>query len=182
MKSIIASLSFLIIFGFTNSDSKKTYDQKIIDKAIQIHTKWKSSKNTVIIVDFSKPMEENRLFVVDVIKKQILIQTKTCHGVGSGKTSKPTKFSNVEGSLASSLGVMKTGNTYYGSYGYSMLIDGLESTNSNARSRKIIFHSSKKQETPWSWGCFSMPEKDYKKVIDLTKGGSLIYASDGKDI
>lgn len=182
MKSIIAVLSLLIIFGFTTSESKKTYDQKIIDKAVQIHTKWKSKKNTVIIVDFSKPMEENRLFVVDVTKKQILIRTKTCHGIGSGKTSKPTKFSNEEGSLASSLGVMKTGNTYYGSYGYSMLIDGLESTNSNVRSRKIIFHSSKKQKTSWSWGCFSMPEEDYKKVIDSTKGGSLIYSSDGKDI
>ena len=182
MKFSFFFLSTLIIFGFCPKDQKKSYDQRVIEKAIQIHSKWGSNKNTVIVVDFSKPMEENRFFVVDVTTKKILIQTKTCHGVGSGKFSKPTKFSNEEGSLASSLGVMKTGGTYYGTYGYSMSLEGLESINSNVKSRKIILHSSKKQKTPWSWGCFSLPEKDCRKVIDLTKGGSLIYATDGKDI
>lgn len=176
MKIIVIFLVLLISSGFSKTDFQKNYSESIINKAIKIHSEWESAKTIVIIVDFSKPMEEDRLFVVDVIKKEILISTKTCHGVGSGKTSIPTKFSNTEKSLMSSLGVMKTGKTYYGEYGYSMFIDGLQPCNSKVRSREIIFHSSKLLKTKWSRGCFSMPEKDYRKVIDLTKGGSLIYA------
>jgi hypothetical protein len=71
---------------------------------------------------------------------------------------------------------MKTAETYKGSFGYSMKVDGLEKRNSNVRKRAIIFHNSEVQSTPWSWGCFSMPERDCKEVIELTKKGSLIYA------
>ena len=71
---------------------------------------------------------------------------------------------------------MITAESYYGSFGYSMRVDGLEPGNNNIRKRAIVFHSSEVQSTAWSWGCFSMPGKDCKEVIDLTKKGSLIYA------
>ena len=171
MKTILIILNLLI----ASSVSAKTYSDSIIEKAVEIHSKWKSDKSTVIVIDFSKPMDQNRLFVVDVTTRKIVISSKVCHGKGSGKTSIPTKFSNVEGSLASSLGVMKTGQSFYSSYGYSMLVYGLQSCNSNVRAREIIFHTSSVQHTPWSWGCFATPDASNRQIIDLTKGGSLIY-------
>jgi hypothetical protein len=31
-------------------------------------------------------------------------------------------------------------------------------------------------KTKYSWGCFSLPEKNTRKIIDMIKGGSLVYA------
>jgi hypothetical protein len=96
------------------------------------------------------------------------------HGVNSGKEY-ATDFSNVIGSYKSSLGAYLTEQTYNGYYGYSLIVKGLDKTNSNAKKRKIIFHSTKKMKTKWSWGCFSLPEKNNKKIIDMIKGGCLVY-------
>jgi hypothetical protein len=30
--------------------------------------------------------------------------------------------------------------------------------------------------TKWSHGCFSLPDKTTKKIIDMIKGGCLVYA------
>ena len=52
-----------------------------------------------------------------------------------------TKFSNTNDSHQSSLGLMRTGETYYGSYGYSLRLDGLEDGYNDAvRSRAIVIH------------------------------------------
>ena len=45
-----------------------------------------------------------------------------------------------------------------------------------SKERAIIFHSSKKMSIKWSEGCFALPEKKTRKIIDIIKGGSLVYA------
>jgi hypothetical protein len=162
---------------------EKSYEVSIIEIAKDIHKKWGSDSKhrKVIVVDFSKQMEEKRLFIVDIDSNKIVKSTKVCHGVGSGACSIPNKFSNKNNSKMSTLGVMRTAETYYGSWGYSMRVDGLQRSNSNVRKRAIIFHNSDVQKTPWSWGCFSIPGTDIKSVIDLTKGGCLIYAFTSKN-
>ena len=47
----------------------------------------------------------------------------------------PRRFSNVEGSLQSSLGYYVTAETYEGKWGYSLRLDGLSATNSQVRKR-----------------------------------------------
>ena len=159
--------------------SADTYSDSIVRAAEGVHKKWgsDSSHTRVIVVDFTRPLEQERLFVVDIKSHKIIKSARVCHGVGSGRVSIPQKFSNDEGSKMSCKGVMRTAETYYGAWGYSMKVDGLEhGINSNARARAIIFHNADHQSAFWSWGCFSMPGKDYKEVINLTKGGSLIFA------
>jgi hypothetical protein len=153
--------------------------RNLVKLADSIYRKWgkKAATRKVILVDFSRSRHESRLFVVDLDSNKIIKSTKVCHGIGSGQSDVPTVFSNVSGSKASSLGVMVTAETYQGTWGYSMIVDGLErGLNSNARTRQIVFHCSDKQKAFWSWGCFSIPGRDAKEVIDLTKGGSLIYS------
>lgn len=87
-----------------------------------------------------------------------------------------TEFGNIQGSEKSSLGAYVTRCTKYGRFSYSMDLKGLDSgINSNTYYRAIIFHSSKKMKTIWSAGCFATDEATNKKIIDLTKGGSLVY-------
>ena len=123
-------------------------------------------------------MESNRLYVVNIESEKIILNSKVCHGIGSGATSKPSVFSNTVDSKMSSLGIMITAETFISKkWGYSMRVDGLQKNkNSNVRKRAIIFHNCSKLSTPWSWGCFSTPPEMNEQLINLTKNGSLIFA------
>jgi hypothetical protein len=168
MKLIVILFAFLSIGTTTNSG--------IVDKAIAIQKQYKVTKDKyVVMVDYSKSINEERLYVVNTKTAQIEITSIVSHGKNSGKQY-ATDFSNVMESNKSSLGAYLTENTYYGHYGYSLVLKGLDKTNSNAKKRKIIFHSSKIMQTKWSFGCFSLPEKNTKKIIDMIKGGCLVYA------
>ena len=165
---------FVILFALlsigTNTNSG------IVDKAIAIQKQYKVTNDKyVVMVDFSKSINEERLYVVNIKTAKIEITSIVSHGKNSGKEY-ATDFSNVKDSYKSSLGAYLTENTYYGHFGYSLVLKGLDKTNSNAKKRKIIFHSSKIMQTKWSWGCFSLPEKNTRKIIDMIKGGCLVYA------
>lgn len=127
------------------------------------------------MVDYSKSIVSERLYLVNTKTQKIEMTSVVSHAWNSGFMH-ANNFSNQEGSLKSSLGAYVTENTYYGNYGYSLVLQGLDKTNSNAKKRKIIFHSTKKMKTKWSWGCFALPEKNTRKIIDLIKGGCLVYA------
>jgi hypothetical protein len=127
------------------------------------------------MVDYSKSIDEERLYIVNSKTAQIEMTSIVSHGINSGKQY-ATNFSNINKSKKSSLGAYLTENTYYGHFGYSLYLRGLDKTNSLAKKRKIIFHSSKIMQTKWSFGCFSLPEKNTRKIIDMIKGGCLVYA------
>lgn len=167
MKLIITFFAFLSICIHTNSG--------IVDKAIAIQKKYKVMNDKyVVMIDYSKSIDQERLYVVNTKTSQIEMTSIVSHGVNSGKEY-ATNFSNKENSYQSSLGAYLTEDTYYGHFGYSLNLKGLDESNSNAQKRKIIFHSTKKMHTKWSWGCFSLPDKNTRKIIDMIKGGCLVY-------
>ena len=144
--------------------------------ASELANKYKvSNQRYVTIIDYSKPITAQRLFIVDMKSRQVILRSRVSHAYNSGFLY-ATEFSNVPGSEKSLLGAYVTGGTKYGRFGYSMYLKGLDSgINSNAYKRAIIFHSSKKMKTIWSAGCFATDEVTNKKIIDLIKGGSLVY-------
>lgn len=141
------------------------------------------------IIDFSKASTSDRLFVVDLKKKELLIKSLVAHGKNSGGNY-ATSFSNESKSFKSSLGFYKTAETYNGKHGYSLRLDGLEpGFNDNARKRAIVIHgawyvssdfSKKNGRLGRSWGCPSLPLETAKEIIDSIKNGSclFIYAKD----
>lgn len=160
-----------LLFLFTTS----LYGQSKVEIAKKLQKQYNpTNKNYVVFIDYSKPISVERLYVLDMNTSTVILSSKVSHGVNSGKEY-ATEFSNQNKSLKSSLGVYVTQETYYGHFGYSLRLNGLDSTNSNARMRHIIFHSNKKMHTKWSWGCFSTDEEVNKKLIDLIKNGCLIY-------
>lgn len=166
---LIALLFNLLFFGTPSSTS-------IVDKAIAIQKQYKvTNYKYVVMVDYSKSIDEERLYIVNTKTAQIEMTSIVSHGINSGKQY-ATNFSNVNKSKKSSLGAYLTENTYYGHFGYSLYLRGLDKTNSLAKKRKIIFHSSKIMQTKWSFGCFSLPEKNTIKIINMIKGGCLVYA------
>ncbi|EKD55122.1 MAG: hypothetical protein ACD_60C00025G0019 [uncultured bacterium] len=143
-------------------------------------------KQLLTIIDYSKPSTERRLWVVDLRNARVLFNTWVTHGKNSGKTD-ATSFSNQPGSLKSSLGVFLTTNeTYVGSNGYSLRIQGLEhGINDNAYRRDIVFHGAwyaagdvarRYGQLGRSFGCPAVSEDTAKPLINTIRNNTLVVA------
>jgi hypothetical protein len=112
---------------------------------------------------------------------------------GSGKSGLPEgarEYSNVEGSLLSSLGKYKTGKSYQGQFGLAYKLYGLEATNGNAYKRFIVLHGHEcvpDKETDdllcQSWGCPTVSPAfltQLKAVIDASDKPLLLWIFDSQ--
>ena len=159
-----------ILFFFAKSDSD------IITTAKKVSTEYNvPNKDDVVIIDYTKPITAERLYLVRISVNRIVLKSTVAHGINSGKVY-ATEFSNEENSLKSSLGAYQTTSTYIGKYGFSLKLIGLEKgINSNAERRNIVFHSTKKMTQEYSWGCFATPDSINSVLLPLIKNGCLVY-------
>ena len=105
-------------------------------------TAGRTTSLKLAIIDYSRPATEKRLWVVDVISREILQAEYVAHGEGSGDLV-PTRFSNRDGTHQSSLGTFITGTTFTGIRGHSLRLHGLEpGINDNAYARGIVIHGT----------------------------------------
>ena len=133
--------------------------------------KFVKTPRYVVLVDFSKPIDKTRFWVYATRSHKVVLAAKCAHGVLSGLRY-ATSFSNQPDSKKSSLGTFRIGETYTGIFGRSLKLDGISpGLNTNARKRAIIIHSSEKMATKWSWGCFSIPEKEMQALLKLDLHG-----------
>ncbi len=97
------------------------------------------------MVDMAIPSGKNRFFIYNI--KEGTVEQSSLVSHGSGSYTKGCNdllaFSNMPNSFKTSLGRYKIGNSYYGQYGLSYKLYGLDSTNSNAFQRSIVLHSDK---------------------------------------
>ena len=137
------------------------------------------------VIDYSKPSTQPRLWVFDLNDRKLLYRELVAHGRNSGDNY-PQHFSNTLGSLQSSLGLFRTLDTYSGSNGYSLRMDGLEAgVNDNALERAIVMHgapyvdaraANKQGRLGRSWGCPALRSGVARQVIDTLKGGQFIFS------
>lgn len=130
------------------------------------------------IIDYSLPSSRKRLWVLDFKTQKVLFQCFVAHGEKSGFHT-PNHFSNRFGSHMTSLGLYLTDKTYYGQYGYSLRLNGLEpGINDHARARAIVMHGASwanRMIQGRSWGCPTVPLNLVKPIAKAIKGGSLMY-------
>jgi hypothetical protein len=99
-------------------------------------------KSILSIADFDQNSTKKRLWIIDLVKKELLLNTWVAHGQNSGADI-ASKFSNVNNSFQSSVGFYVTGEIYTGQHGRSLRLDGMdEGYNSNARQRAIVVHGA----------------------------------------
>ena len=144
-----------------------------------------SNKQILTIIDYSQPSTAKRFWVLDLKNKKVLFNTLVAHGKNSGGKL-AHYFSNRPNSLATSLGVFRTGSIYQGHHGYTLQLHGLEKEfNDQADSRHIVIHSAwyvselfakTHDRVGSSWGCPALDEKIARPVIDTIKNGSLVFA------
>lgn len=142
-------------------------------------------RDVVTVIDYSLPSSQPRLFVFDLDAQKLLFRELVAHGKTTGG-DRASFFSNSPGSLATSLGLYVTADTYFGSNGYSLRLRGLEEgINDMAWDRAIVMHgasyvSSKAVQALGrlgrSWGCPAIRKEIAGKVINTLRGGSPIFA------
>ena len=144
-----------------------------------------SAPPTLTVIDYSKPSTERRLWVFDLKAKELVYEELVAHGQGSG-ANMATKFSNENESHQTSLGLFVTRDTYVGKNGYSLRLDGLDrGVNDRARERAIVMHGAPYVSDAFvkangrlgrSWGCPAVSDAVAKKMIDVVKGGGLVFS------
>ena len=137
------------------------------------------------VIDYSLPSTRKRLWVFDLANDKLMFNEHVAHGQGSGENV-ARRFSNVEGSYATSLGLYRTAETYMGGNGYSLRMDGLDpGFNDAARQRAIVMHGAwyanpdliaKQGRLGRSQGCPALREGIAKVVIDTMKQQQLLFA------
>jgi hypothetical protein len=139
------------------------------------------------IIDYGMPSTEPRFFVLDLRQGELLRAELVAHGEGSQYPNDMTltgSLSNVNDSHKSSVGLVRAAETYWGSNGYSMRLDGLEpGFNDNDRTRAIVVHKADYATQSYidnhgylgrSWGCPAIDPGIYKPLIDTLAGGRLL--------
>ena len=143
-------------------------------------------RDTIGIVDFSRPSADPRFHVVDLASGQVQSH-RVCHGRGSdpAHSGYVERFSNDFGSYATSNGSYVTSDYYDGKYGLSLRVRGLDYSNSNAEARAIVIHNAWYAEDDMiplhgqlgrSEGCFAMSRDSQYEVMRRLAGGRMIYA------
>ncbi|MGH8078702.1 MAG: murein L,D-transpeptidase catalytic domain family protein [Lysobacter sp.] len=137
------------------------------------------------VIDYTLPSTEPRLWIFDLRNAKLLFAEHVAHGKHSGENL-TNRFSNLEGSLQSSLGLFTAGETYQGENGYSLRMDGLEpGVNDRARERLLVMHGAdyvdpqqarRQGRLGRSWGCPAVRRAVAHELIDSLKEGQLVFA------
>ncbi|MEM7781584.1 MAG: murein L,D-transpeptidase catalytic domain-containing protein [Pseudomonadota bacterium] len=145
---------------------------------------WK--RDIVGIADFGVHSANRRFHFVNMDRQEVN-SFHVSHGAGSDPEHDGwlNRYSNVEGSNATSKGAYVTWEWYQGKYGTSVRLGGLDSTNDAALRRYIVMHQAAYAEPShidrWgrlgrSNGCFALGEEQFKIALMSLSGGRLIYA------
>lgn len=152
---------------------------------IKIHSEELLFNDSIItVIDYSKPSNVERLYILDIKNMKILEKSLVAHGQSTGSVI-PVSFSNVCKSHKSSLGFYVTENTYLGKHGYSLRVEGIEKgINDNAKKRAIVFHGAQYVSQKYineygrigrSFGCPALPLEKNREIIDLIKDRSCVF-------
>jgi hypothetical protein len=168
----------------------------VFEKAVTGYTnlvlshKLPSNNGVLTVVDFKKSSREKRMWIINILSKQLLLNTWVAHGQGSGDEM-ADKFSDKNDSHQSSLGFYLTDDVYMGKHGRSLRLDGLDTGfNSSARFRSIVIHAANYvgQSTinqtghiGRSFGCPAVAPAVANQVINTIMGKTVLFISGNDD-
>jgi hypothetical protein len=143
-----------------------------------------SGSPVLTIIDYSRPSDSRRFFVIDVSKGSVLYKSLVAHGKNSG-TNYAVSFSNKKGSHKSSIGFFLTGETYQGNHGLSLRLNGLEKNiNDNAMDRAIVIHAANYVNEEFikrygrlgrSYGCPALPKENYESIVNTIRDKTCLF-------
>lgn len=143
------------------------------------------NQDIAFMIDMKIPSSKNRFMVYNLKEKRILEKGLVAHGSGSETEGDTLKFSNIEHSNSTSLGMYKIGGSYIGQFGKAYKLHGLNNTNDKAYLRNVVLHSYYRvpdRETILpicnSRGCPMVSKKFFsilENYIDQSKSKLILY-------
>ncbi len=140
------------------------------------------NKDWLSIADFTVHSGQPRLYVIN-LEDGMVNSLFLAHGIGSdpSHTGYARTFSNEPDSLMTSLGFFLVNESYYGKWGLSARLDGLQDSNSNARRRLIVLHGASyvDRNLPLmgrTEGCFGVELSVIEDLVSRVQGRSLLYS------
>ncbi|MDO7840842.1 murein L,D-transpeptidase catalytic domain family protein [Sphingomonas immobilis] len=155
--------------------------------ALQRHGGRIPRHDRIAIADFALSSARPRFFLIDMASG-MATTLLVAHGSGSdpAHTGFLQRFSNAQGSNASSEGAFLASDYYIGKHGKSQRLIGLDPTNSNALSRALVVHAAwyanpdmlrTHGQLGRSQGCFAVGERDLEQVFARLGQGRMIYSA-----
>lgn len=142
-------------------------------------------KPVLTVIDYSLASSQQRMWIFDLSQDKLLFNTYVAHGMNSGDLY-ARHFSNSGKSKETSLGTYITRNTYVGSDGFSLNLQGMDAGyNNNAYSRRVVMHGAAYVSPEFvkshgrlgrSWGCPAVEKALAKPIINTIKDGSVMFA------
>src|ERR1700761_9627317 len=151
---------------------------------LKLANKLPQNSQVITVVDFNKSSREKRMWIIDLLSKQLVLNTWVAHGQGSGDDM-ATRFSDRDESHQSSLGFYVTDDVYNGKHGRSLRLDGMDAGfNANARARAVVVHAAdyvgegaiaSMGRLGRSFGCPAVAPEVRDFVIDNIKGHTMLF-------
>ena len=171
---IVLAVALLLVY---NQFCTPIITNKRAVEALEFCKKHNMNTNYCVFVDFSMHPGKKRYVIYNLNAREAVYSSVCANGL------KRNEYSNVEGSHLSSLGKYEV-TAVVGKMGIGeecLVLDGLESTNNNARKRQILIHSHKSVyynpgtypfnifHKNLSWGCFVIDKRAFKKTKRIAK-------------
>lgn len=139
------------------------------------------NKNYLTVIDYRIRSGLPRMFILN-LRTGAVESLLVAHGKGSDPDNNGylNSFSNEASSLASSMGIYRVAEPYNGEHGLSARLDGLQTTNLNARPRAVVIHgadyvNASRPIIGRSWGCPAIDLSQINHVVNELKNGSLLF-------
>lgn len=143
------------------------------------------TSGTLAIADMREPSTAQRLVLVDLASREVVLRTWVAHGQGSGGLT-AERFSNAHGSHQTSLGLYRVGSEIVSpKHGAALLLHGLDAgVNDQARAREVIIHGADYVSEDFiartgrlgrSWGCPAVPRAEMAHVIEALEDDGLLF-------
>lgn len=146
------------------------------------------------VIDYARHSSQPRLMILRRSDYTLIASYRVAHGKGSDANHDgyAERFSDEPSSLASSLGIFRTGSVYQSrapGHGLSMRLQGLSESNRNAEQRDIVLHGNRYMEKDFierhgvagrSHGCLVLADRDRDAAVQALEGGALIFALDSR--
>lgn len=125
--------------------NKEIYFQEVLPEYVTEAKHYLAGKRLnqdyCILVDYSIPSSQRRVFLWSFTENKIIFKAHTMHGPGGGSTKEHAVLSNKPGSLCSAPGHFRITHTEGATIKPSFRLVGLDKENSNAYERAIMLHS-----------------------------------------
>jgi hypothetical protein len=151
---------------------------------LKTSNKLPQASSILTVIDFTKSSTEKRMWIINVMDKNLLLNTWVAHGQGSGRYV-ASRFSDRIESHKSSVGFYVTDEVYYGKHGRSLRLDGMDAGfNIHARAREIVVHAAdyvgqnvieEQGRLGCSLGCPAVAPEVADEVIETIKDKTVMF-------